>query len=55
MTKIIGIEEEIRQLKHKLYNRLLNHCIGRLTKEEIDIMYSLSKDREIQETLEKAR
>jgi len=49
------LKEEIRKLKHTLYYKLLKIPIDKLTDEEIRLAYFISHDKEIQETLEKAR
>jgi hypothetical protein len=56
MSKIYYLKEMDKiDLKHKLYSLLLHYPIDKLTDEEIDIMYALSKDRDIQDTLERAK
>lgn len=41
---------QISKLKHELYNILLKKPITLLTKDDVNLMYVLSKDKEIQET-----
>ena len=43
----------ISKLKHELYNILLKKPITLLTESEVNLMYVLSKDKEIQGTLER--
>jgi len=44
---------QISKLKHELYNILLKKPITLLTESEVNLMYVLAKDTEIQETLER--
>ena len=46
--------QEVKEAKRKLFNLLLEYPRDTLTDNEVDIMYLLSKDRDIQEILEKA-
>ena len=45
----------IKNLKLELYRELLKKDNKDLTDNEIDIMYTLSKDKDIQDTLERAK
>lgn len=46
---------EIDEIKIKLYSKLLQKTTKELTKNEIDLIYVLSKERSIQQLLEKGK
>jgi hypothetical protein len=49
------MKTSISQLKKSLYLSLLRKGAGLLTDTEVNIMYSLSLDYDVQEVLEKAK
>lgn len=52
MSKSCLLIERIKNLKIGLYRELIKINVDELTPNEIDLMYDLSRDRDIQEVLQ---